>query len=118
MVLYNAAGVVDPRMVGSLQQSPVLSGLPGPQLSPSMPANSHHHHNMAGLPQFQLPQAAFVQNPSMIGHPRPFGSLPAYGDPVTVIPGFEGSDLYIANQGVIVGRKEKRYIRIRWGDGQ
>jgi len=33
------------------------------------------------------------------------------------VPAFYGSDVYIAKQGVVVGLKEKRYIRLRWGDG-
>jgi len=133
----NAVGAIDPRMLqcAGYQSpnhmiAPVLSGMPGSQMTPHLRAHPGHlqHHFAAQLPQ----TAAFVQAPMAQGQSIPanfnlaqplaqIGAMAGlFGEqqPVTFCPDFEGSDVYIANQGVIVGRKEKRYVRIRWGDGQ
>jgi len=125
-----AGGLQQPNAMG-LQPSPVMSGLTGQIASPVLQMSPL---NNAGMPQLtQLPQAgAYVQHtvqPQQVmqpGQPRvspihQMGQMAGlFGEmaPVLFCPGFEGSDVYIANQGVIVGRKEKRYVRIRWGDGQ
>lgn len=127
------AGLQSPSVMGlqpSSLPSPLLTRLPGHISSPVLQANVQ---NLAGVPQLtQLPQATTFAQPSQplpVSQPGqqrvspvPMGSMAGlFGEqasPVSFCAGFEGSDVYIANQGVIVGRKEKRYVRIRWGDGQ
>jgi len=126
-------------MAHGMNLSPVMTPM-NPGMSPGM--NAGPLTQLQHLPQFQLSQqagAAFVQPQQMMPnqHQRlnipPIGTIPGslpsnipsaiptlFGGEkkITFCPGFEGSDVYIANEGVIVGRQEKRYVRIRWGDGQ